>query len=267
LALILIRPFPAGKFRSLPMQISREDRVRMERAHVLAWPALRSADMCGWLWRSSGGGSRRANSVSTIDFSGNDLEAAIDAVEARYTANGAAAGFHTYDDTAPPGLEAALRRRGYTEGEATLTMFKRLQPSAAPPQVETRDHAWDEWCGVYLAAITESRRTVNREILSSIPRPSAFFGCHSNDRIISTALCVIGFGCAVVECVATTPDARRQGGARTVMAGLLSWAAQQDADLIGLQVVEDNTQAVRLYRSHGFVAGATNRFWSAPAAS
>jgi ribosomal protein S18 acetylase RimI-like enzyme len=47
------------------------------------------------------------------------------------------------------------------------------------------------------------------------------------------------------------------------MAGLLSWAAQQGADLVGLQVVAGNVPAVQLYQSLGFVPGATNRFWLA----
>jgi N-acetylglutamate synthase len=249
------------------MKISLDDRVRMERAHVLAWPALRTAPVDGWLWRSSGGGSQRANSVSTIDFCGSDPDAAIDAVEARYNAVGMPARFHTYDHTAPAGLVARLRDRGYAEGETTLTMFKRLEPSPAVMQVEVREHAWDEWFDVYLGAITESRRAVNRQILSAIPHPRAFFGCRKEGRIISSALCVVGFGCAVVECVATRPEARRQRRARTVMAALLSWAARHDANLVGLQVVEGNMHAVELYRSLGFVPGATNRFWSRIVAS
>lgn len=248
------------------MEISLDDRVRMERAHVLAWPALRTARIDGWLWRSSGGGSQRANSVSTVDFCGSDLDVAIDTVEARYNSVGMPARFHNFDNTAPAGLVARLRERGYAAGETTLTMFRRPDPLTDAAQVEIREQAWDEWFDVYLGAITESRRAVNRQILSAIPHPHAFFGCRRDGRIISTALCVIGFGCAVVECVATRPDARRQGGAWTVMAGLLSWAARQDANLIGLQVVEDNTQAVQLYRSLGFVPGATNQFWSKPIA-
>jgi GNAT superfamily N-acetyltransferase len=243
------------------MQISRDDRVRMERAHVLAWPALHRETIDGWLWRASGGGSQRANSVSTIDFTGNDLAAAIDTVEARYRTRGAPARFQTFDDTAPPDLTTSLQRRGYREGEATLTMFKRLERTTAVVPVETRDHAWDQWCDVYLGAITPSRRTVNREILTSIPTPRAFFGCRVDGHIVSTALCITGFGCAVIECVATRPDARRRGSAMTVMSGLLAWAAQQDADLIGLQVVATNTPAIRLYEALGFVPGATNRFW------
>jgi ribosomal protein S18 acetylase RimI-like enzyme len=243
------------------MEITRNDRVRMERAHVLAWPALRTAVIDGWLCRSSGGGSQRANSVSTIDFTGRDVVATIDDVEARYNAVGMPARFHTYDDTAPSGLTDALHLRGYAESDATLTMFKRLDPAAAPAQIETRDDAWGEWYDAYMGAITPSR--VNRAILSAIPKPSAFFGCWKDGRIISTALCVIGFGCAVVECVATRSDGREQGSARTVMAALLSRAAHQDADLIVLQVLAANTPAVRLYQSLGFAPGATNRFWSA----
>lgn len=244
------------------MRITQQDRVRMERAHVRAWPALSTAVIDGWLWRSSGGGSQRANSASTIAFTGLDMAAAIDAVEARYQAVGRPARFHTYDHTAPAELAAALRSRGYAEGEATTTMFKPLAPAAAQPDIEYRDRAWDEWYDVYLGAITEGRREVNRQILSSVPQPSAFLGCREHGRLIATALCVVGFGCAVVECVATRADARRSGGARAVMQGLLSWAAQQDADLAGLQVVPGNVPAVRLYHSLGFGAGATNRFWS-----
>jgi N-acetylglutamate synthase len=81
------------------MEISLYDRVRMERAHVLAWPALRTARIDGWLWRSSGGGSQRANSVSTVDYCGSDLDVAIDTVEARYNSVGMPARFHTFDPT------------------------------------------------------------------------------------------------------------------------------------------------------------------------
>jgi GNAT superfamily N-acetyltransferase len=243
------------------MQISREDRVRMERAHVHAWPALRTADIDGWLWRSSGGGSQRANSVSTIDFTGSNLDAAVDAVESRYRALGAPARFQTFDETSPPGLANLLRQRGYKQSEPTTTMFKKTEPDAAESDVEVRDHAWTEWRQVYLDEITEDRRATNTLILDRIPAPRAFFGCHRDGRLVSTALCVIGSGCAVVECVATCAANRRQGAARAVLMALEQWAARQDAGLIGLQVVTGNTQAVALYRRLGFIAGATNSFW------
>jgi GNAT superfamily N-acetyltransferase len=267
LALILIQPFPAGKLRSFShMQISRDDRVRMERAHVLAWPALNTETIDGWLWRSSGGGSQRANSVSTIDFHGTDMNASIAHAETRYQALGHPVRFQTFDETSPPPLTQTLRQRGYIESEATITMFKHVENSGTPPGIEIRDHAWPEWRSVYLGEITESRREVNALILDRIPAPRAFFGCPRDGELIATALCVTGFGCAVIECVATRADKRRQGAAQSVLIALETWAAQQHADWIGLQVVAGNTPAVTLYQRLGFVAGATNSFWvkSAP---
>jgi GNAT superfamily N-acetyltransferase len=243
------------------MEISHDDRVRMERAHVLAWPALRAASIDGWLWRSSGGGSLRANSTSTIDFTGKDPEAAIAKVESRYHAIGAPARFQTFGDTSPAGLADRLRRRGYQQIDPTTTMFKRIEPGATQGDVEIRDHAWNEWRDVYLNEITESRRAINALILDRIPAPRAFLGCRRGGEIVATALCVIGFSCAVIECVTTRTDARRQGAAMAVLAALEHWASEQDADLIGLQVVSDNTRAVTLYERLGFVPGATNSFW------
>jgi ribosomal protein S18 acetylase RimI-like enzyme len=243
------------------MQISREDRVRMERAHVLAWPALNTEHIDGWLWRSSGGGSQRANSVSTIDFHGADLDTSIADAEARYQGLGQPVRFQTFDETSPPGLAETLHMRGYKQSESTTTMFKRIESAGTPPDIEVRDHAWPEWHGVYLGEITESRRAVNALILDRIPTPHAFFGCRREGDVVATALCVVGFGCAVIECVATRADKRRQGAAQSAMIALETWAAKQDADLIGLQVVSSNTPAVALYQRLGFVAGATNRFW------
>ena len=241
----------------LAMQITRNDRVRMERAHVSAWPALQTAQVEGWLWRASGGGSQRANSVSTIDFTGTDVNAAITAIEARYRALNAPVRFQTYDETLPTGLADSLRHRGYQEGESTITMFRSNERASGQCDTDQRDQPWQDWTDIYFGAITENRRTTNARILANLTAPHMFF-CHQSR---ATALCVVSHGCAVVECVATRSKSRRQGAGRAVMAGLLTWAAGQPADWVGLQVVADNIAAVRLYQSLGFVAGATNRFW------
>src|SRR3954451_23385179 len=247
------------------MRISHLDRVRMERAHVLAWPALNTATIDGWLWRSSGGGSQRANSVSTIDFTGTDVEHAVAAVESRYDAAGAVTRFQTFDETSPPGLKDLLQRRGYRHGEPTVTLFRHPRPGGdIQAEVEIHDHPSEEWLAVYLDAITQNRRVVNVEIIRHIRAPHAFFAYRDGCAILSTALCVIGHGCAVIECVATRDNARRRGAATAVLSALTHWAGQQGVDWIGLQVVRDNTAAVALYQSQGFVAGATNTFWVRP---
>ncbi len=241
--------------------MTRDEIVRMERCHVKAWPAFETRNIQGWHWRYSGGGSQRANSVSTVDFMGDDPVAAIEAAESHYRAKGGVARFQTFDYTRPSALDELLRARGYRETESTITMFKRIEPMAAPSDTERYDRAEPEWQQVYLGEITENRRVVNAGILENIPTPRAFFGCRRDGRLISTALSVIGFGCAVVECVATRSDARRLGGADAVLRALEAWVGTQDAALLGLQVVATNTPAIALYERLGYVAGARNRFW------
>jgi hypothetical protein len=102
---------------------SNETLRRLERLHVRAWPASETARIGGWLWRWSGGGSQRANSVSTIDFTGNDPLAALDRVEQGYRTKGVVARLHSFDLSQPPELPALLAARGYGMGETTPTML------------------------------------------------------------------------------------------------------------------------------------------------
>jgi N-acetylglutamate synthase len=243
------------------MPTSAEDLRAIERLHVRAWPALETADVHGWLWRCSGGGSQRANSVSTVRFCGDDPVAALDAVEARYRARGVVARFHTFDLTSPSGLTGVLQARGYVEGETTMTMAKPATSREPPADISVADRADAEWREVYLAAVTESRRAVNARILDGIPPPCAWLSCRRGGKVISTGLCVVDGAFAVVECMATRTEARRQGGAAAVLAGIEAWAASRGARTLALQVVAANTPALALYGGLGFTPVATNRFW------
>lgn len=243
-----------------------EDMIAIERLHVRAWPALEAADVQGWLWRCSGGGSQRANSVSTVHFRGDDPAAALDEVEARYRARRAMPRFHTFDLTAPPGLTSLLQARGYVESETTVTMAKLTTARELPPDVGVAERPDAEWREIYLAAITESRRAINAKILDFVPAPCAWFSCRRGGKVISTGLCVADGAFAVVECMATRTQARRQGGADAVLAAIEAWAAARGVRTLALQVVAANAPALALYRGCAFAPVATNRFWIGPTA-
>jgi GNAT superfamily N-acetyltransferase len=238
-----------------------DDIRAIDRLHVRAWPALETADVQGWLWRRSGGGSNRANSVSTVRFHGDDPEASLDAIEARYRERNAAARVSTYDLTEPADLPARLQARGYRNDETTLTMMKPVEPQGAVHNVQVSDRPDEAWHAVYLGAITESRRAVNARILTSIPQPCAWFARRRDGRIVSTGLSVADGAFAAVECMATHAEVRRQGGARAVLAAIEAWAASLGVRTLALQCVAANAAAVALYRGFGFDPVATNRFW------
>lgn len=226
--------------------------ARMEALAARAWPALETASIDGWRWRSSGGGSKRANSVATHAFTGNDLGAAIVEAERRYAALGRACWFQISRLSAPAGLDAALAERGYVIDEHCTTMAKPVSGGAMPSDVERADAASEAWLEVYLAAQSESRRTINRLIVPRVPQPRAFFSCRRGEQVVATGLCVADDGLAIIECMATCSEARRQGAARAILATIEAWAAGQGARTIFLQATAMNSGAIALYEGEGF---------------
>jgi GNAT superfamily N-acetyltransferase len=243
------------------MRLGAGELRAIERLHVRAWPALETADIDGWLWRCSGGGSKRANSVSTVRYVGPDPSAALDEVERRYRERNAAVLVQTYDLSEPHKLSDLLQEREYVNAESTLTMWKAVEGKNASADSEVSDAPGPDWLDGYLGAITEDRRAVNARILQSIPRPNAYFTCRRGGRVISSGLCVADGEFGAVECMATRADVRRQGGAATVLNALEAWASTHDVKHLALQVVATNDPAIALYTRCGFVPVATNRFW------
>jgi N-acetylglutamate synthase len=229
------------------MNISRQALLAIERAAVQAWPPLETADIEGWLWRSSGGGSQRANSVSTLDFAGADTEAAIAEAERRYQARGAPPMFQVCDLTAPADLDERLEARGYRLHEPCTTLAKEIAPRELPADIEIATSAGEPWLSVYLAGTTESRRQTAPMVLARVPAPRAFFVLRQDGRPISVALGVVAHGVVVAECVATLAAFRRRGASARIMTSLEAWGAGQGATLAALQAVAANAPAQALY--------------------
>ncbi len=229
--------------------------MRIERAGVNAWPALETADLEGWLWRYSDGGSQRANSVSALQFGGADVEAAIDEAERRYAARGAKPMFQVSDVSAPIGLDRQLEDRGYTISDPCLTLAKSIDRAASqPPDVVYFDTAVADWFACYSSVITPERKRVAPQILARIPRPSAFCAVQRDGRVIATALAVAHEGIVIAECVATLAEARGTGAASRVMSGLEAWGAGHGCRLAALQALENNAPAQALYKHLGYRA-------------
>ena len=239
----------------------------MLRLAIDAWPALQAADIEGWLWRGSGGGSKRANSTATLAFGGADLDTAIDAVERRYRALGQLVRFQVEEIGAPAELDERLTARGYAVEETTINMAKSLTPQAANSSGTGEGCSIDiepaaDWLSVYLSAITPDRRVINEKIVQAVPAPRAFFLYRQGGIPVSSGLCVAAGDVAIVECMATAPGVRRSGGARRVLAAIDGWARDQGAKTLFLQVVAINAPAVALYEQAGFIPVASTRYFS-----
>jgi len=232
------------------MPLSRDRLVAIEQAAVAAWPALETTVIDGWLWRYSGGGSQRANSVSALAFQGADVDAAIAQVEARYRDRGGSPMFQICDVNAPADLDQRLERRGYRPQEPCTALAKSIGPdvsAGADADVEIGDAPGEDWLSVYLAGITPSRRKLAPAILARVPRPRAFLLLRDQGVPAATALGVVAQRVAIAECVMTRADRRRGGAASRVMRALEVWGAREGATLAALQAVAANEPAQGLY--------------------
>jgi N-acetylglutamate synthase len=228
--------------------ISSQDRMGIERVAVRAWPALETANLAGWLWRYTGGGSQRANSVAPLDFTGADVEAGIAEAERLYGARGAAPMFQVCDVVAPADLDQRLARRGYRLQEPCTCLAKALTVAASMPRgIEVGDRAGEDWLGVYSTGVTPSRRAAAPSILSRVPAPAAFLLRRQDGVPISVALAVAHAGVVIAECVATHPEHRRKGASEQIMRALEAWGVAHGARVAALQVVAANAPAQALY--------------------
>ncbi len=227
--------------------------LALELAAARAWPASNSVDVAGWRVRLSGGGTRRANSVLSLRFSGTDLETAISSVEAHYRAQKTRSYFQVSSVSAPENLDATLEARGYTYEEPCLLMAKRLGPSAMPADVVVTDKATPAWLSIYTETLDAARRDAAPSVLDAVPDQRAFLLVMRQGKPLASALAVLSPDRIVlVECVATRVQARRSGGAQIVMDALEAWATQQGAHTSALQVVAGNTPARTLYERRAY---------------
>ena len=233
--------------------MDRDILLRIEEAGVHAWPALETAPLQGWLWRYSDGGSQRANSVSTLAFTGRDVDAAIADAEQRYAMRGRGTMFQVSTVAAPSDLDQRLATRGYRISDPCITLAKTISSDVLKPDgVEYFATATPEWFDCYASVITPERRRVAPQILARIQKMSAFCGYRRDGQIIATALAVAHRDVVIAECVATLAEARGTGAARAVMSGLEAWGAQQGCTVAALQALANNAPAQALYKALGY---------------
>lgn len=239
----------------------RERLIGIERAAVRAWPASETREVDGWLWRYSGGGSQRANSVSALHYRGSNVERSIDAIERLYGERGAPVRFQVGFPLSQPGdLDQRLAARGYVIHDPVTTLVKPVVPVALPGSVRLSEIPSDAWMKVYLSNVSSDRRPFAADILARVPGPRVFAEARRDGEAIATALGVHCEDAVIAECVGTSPAARRQGAASAAMEALEYWGAKQGALTIGLQAVTTNAPAQGLYAALGYTAAGTYHY-------
>lgn len=227
--------------------------LAVEPVAAATWPARRTQALDGWILRFSEGFSSRANSVSTLVYSGRPLDASIGAVEAAYRAQGLPPLFQITPASRPVGLEDALRARGYIHKSPTMVMVADAAPIAASGAAQV--------FGAVDADFTALTREGSHspadgdERLATLARttlPKAFVVARENEDAASCGASIAADGWAGVYVMRTTPARRRHGHGRRVLGAIAAWALTQGAERLFLQVDEANTAGRALYAQAGF---------------
>ncbi|MFI0373642.1 GNAT family N-acetyltransferase [Actinomadura sp. 1N219] len=172
-----------------------------------------------------------------------------------YTGHGAEARFQITPGACPDALDPILEERGYQRRSPTslqaATAERVLERTPHSPRVRLDDHPTDSWFDAWHAVHGGDLRS-ERNMLARVKGPSVYVRAMVGDDVAAVGRAVADSGWTGVFNMATIPEARGKGAARTVLAALAGWAESQKADRMYLQVERGNGPALRLYARSGF---------------
>jgi ribosomal protein S18 acetylase RimI-like enzyme len=236
---------------------------RVEELSINAWPALQSLLYDGWVLRFANGYTRRANSVNPLYPSTSDLNEKISACEQLYRREGLTTVFKMTMHSMPAELDRLLAERGYRTDADTSVQLLNLGslPETPAPAVELAEDLTQSWLAAYcrMSDIRPADQVMLEQMLRLILPARRFASVTVDGRVIACGLGVFQDGYIGFSNIVIDSGTRRQGYARQLVHGLLTWGKSQGAHHGYLQVMLNNPPALALYAHLGFQE--TYRYW------
>ncbi len=228
------------------------------------WPRATVHDEPGMAWSITDLRSPLFNSIMRTRLASDAVDAAIEAVIKRATSRNVPVSWWTGPASRPADLGMHLRRHGFGEPEVApgmaidLAGFSASHPMPPGMTVEVaRDGgSLRQWGVTCLLGFGASSQVADREgaiwadLLSHADPANvvAYLGCKQGEPV-GTSMLMYGAGVAGIYCVATVPEARRQGiGA--AMTSVPLGAAKAAGYAAG--ILQASEMGVGVYRSLGF---------------
>jgi ribosomal protein S18 acetylase RimI-like enzyme len=265
--------------------MDRMDVAVLESAMDAAWPAPEREGAGPWVLRAASGVTQRANSVwprNEPTYSPADRQMAFRAAELWYRGQRLPVIFQVFEDSRLAPLNALLDEHGYTRQSETLVMERdgsagtaradrspdsvgAPKPAGAPnsagdagpsghPAVEIRDEPSAEWLRLWWSVDGRGgadELAVARGILTGCPSLYALVR-GADGAAAAVGRLALSNGRGGLYCMATRPDARRQGLGRRIMDALLAAGAAAGVTGFWLLVTAPNSGAQELYGQAGF---------------
>ncbi|WP_371871107.1 N-acetylglutamate synthase, CG3035 family [Mycolicibacterium agri] len=236
--------------RALTAAPVRASQIRaMEHAAALAWPGTERQWLNGWLLRSSGGQSHRANSAVPLGVEAT--VATVPAIVDWYAQRGQTPWLAVPDRllSLPAAVPAHLE---------TIIMVRDLPAGRPDPAVTLAPEPDAKWLRLY-------ERDVSTDVLTAVVDGVVTFATRDDAAVGRAAVTAAPDGSrwAGMSAVRVVDAHRRRGHARELCAALMSWASAQGAQHCYVQVLADNAAAIGLYEQLGFTAQHRARYYNA----
>lgn len=244
-----------------------------------AWPGLETDELDGWLLRSAGSVTQRANSVWSRTGSPAS-KAKLELATSWYSQRRQPVIFQILRNQANSRLEELLDQAGYSSQSETLIMTLTAGNPKLPagsetfasdsPQhhinVEISQVLSQEWLDTSWAVEGrggDAAKSIAREILESVPSLHASARDEQGHVVGTARLTVLGEWAGVYS-VAVLESARRRGIAKQLTNALLDAGHEHGANKFWLLVTAANAGAQQLYSSLGFEEVAKYHYRQAP---
>lgn len=226
-----------------------------------AWPSRQTLLRNGWIFRLSGGFTKRANSVNAA-APGASFDGVRAAAEALYGRHGLPAVFRM-SPLAAPAADAELADAGYLFFDPSRVMRASLAhavhaadaPDAAgPASVGLASLPSPAWLDGFAAAngVDARHHDLHHAMVHAIAPPAAFATLREDGEAIGFGLAVLERGSVGLYDLVVDPARRGRGHGRALVRALMQWGRELGAASAYLQVREQNEGALRLYARLGF---------------
>lgn len=220
------------------------------------WQPLQTILYDGWVLRFANGYTKRANSVSPIYFSSENIHEKITYCEDQYAAHGLKTIFKITPFIQPENLDHILKAKGYAVVDqvsvqrADITQVK--QPSISTVQIDQQPN--DEWIHHFcrLSSVDDKHKQTMKRMLSNHCSTKGFFTLYHNDEVAACGLGMIDRKVLGIYDIVTHPNYRNQGYGEQLMLHIIQWGKNKGAEHSDLAVLLHNEPALKLYAKLGF---------------
>jgi GNAT superfamily N-acetyltransferase len=226
----------------------------IERAGLLAWPAIEEKWDGSWVRRAAGGYTKRANCVQCFDpddFEDADLRV-ISA--SSWMVMRKLAPVFRITPLSSPELNATLDEAGWQEIDPSHVFAMELGDHEADKDAQFLDVLDPKFlaASARLAGYSEPTTAGLKNLLAALKVPATGVVLTRDGEPVASSIMAIADGIVITGNVVTDATRRRQGLASAMMRSGLAWAKREGATTAALNVQADNAGAIALYTGLGY---------------